>query len=231
MSQQGTAEPGQNGHIAPFFRCALCPEPALLTCIVEASALGVGDVRIYLCQKDYDLLLARQQTLLFRQEEEELAAASFEQARQAILNAAGQGYGGAFPPREQLWIALRAAEKRCETARRAYRDADDASQEGHLARLRVLRSAGVCLALALCIEERAQQDSASDSAVSGTIARVTMAFLRSGGLTIREKEITRNQVVASALAIMRARATGTEDEAAELVAVEKAMEAMGHKYS
>ncbi len=212
-----------------FFRCALCPAPALLTCAVETTALGLGDVRIYLCQKDYDLLLERQQAILQRQNEAQQATVRFEQAQQAILSAARQHYGGALPPRDQLQSGLNTAEKRYETSRQVYRDADDASQAGRQARLRVLHSAGVCLALALCIEARAQQDGTSDSAVSGTIARVTMAFLRSGGLTMREKEITRPEVVASALAIMRSRATQPEDEAAELSAVEAALEALGRE--
>lgn len=226
MSHQGTVEPGENGHADTYFRCALCPAPALLTRAVETTALGLGGVRIYLCQNDYDLLLARQQVLLLRQNEAEQAAERFEQAQQAILNAALQHYGGAFPPRDQLWSGLHTAEKRYETSRQVYRDADDASQAGRQARLRVLHSAGVCLALALCIEARAQQDGTSDSAVSGTLSWVTVAFL-SGGYTLREKEITRQEVVAAALAIMRYRAAQPEDEAAELAAIEAALAALG----
>jgi hypothetical protein len=225
MSRQRADVTKGNGHVNTYFLCALCPAPALLACVVETTAFGVGDVRIYLCQNDYSRLLTGQQARLDLQSNAEHAASKIAQTQQAILNAALQHYGGVWPPRDQLWRVYHVAEERYEEARRNYRATDDENPEGRLARLRTLHKAGECLALAMCVEARAKLDGTSDSAVSGALARMTMAFL-SGGLVMRRKEITRPEVVAAALAIMRVRARQSEDEAVELVAVEESLESL-----
>lgn len=221
-----------NGHVDGFetsFRCGLCQAPALLTCMVTMTAFGLGEVRVYLCQLDYDQFLVRHRALLDRQDESARAQARFEQAQQAIVTAALQHYGGTLPRRDQLWSAHRTAQERYGKSRVAYRYADDANPEERHVRLKVLHRAGVCLALAMCIEARAQQEQTCDTAVMGTLDRLTMAFLSPGGLTIRGKEITRDEVVAAALAIMRYRAARAEDEVAELGAVEAALQALGRE--
>src|SRR5260370_26948964 len=96
-TQPGRSAHTGNGHVDTYFRCARCPAPALLTCAVETTAFGLGEVRVYLCQHDFDLLLANQQASMDRQAEAEQARALFEQEQQAIRAAALRHFGGAFP--------------------------------------------------------------------------------------------------------------------------------------
>jgi hypothetical protein len=203
--------------------CALCGiAPARIEYGVQATALGLGEITVYLCQADYMGLLERQRASQARDNERERRQEHFEQVRQQIEATGLRLYGGQWPPRLTLLEEYKETGKQHDQARSSYRLADDSKDEGHLARLRVLHKAGLCLYQGICIEAVAALEGKGDSVVSGFLTSATYAFMRKGGHIIAEKTITREQIIAACLAVLCYRETHPEaSEDDELAAIDR----------
>jgi hypothetical protein len=186
--------------------CAICGTAAALReCAIRTSAFGLGEIIVYLCQRDYKLVKAKLQAEETQLRDLEQERIEFQQMRQEVAALGLRLHGGHWPSRRALWDGHRNTEEQHAEARMAYQQADDNTDEGKMARLRVLRLAGLCLYEAICIEAVAALEETEDSAVSGTLTVVTYAFMRGGGLTFPEKTITRTQVIAAMLTVLRYR--------------------------
>jgi hypothetical protein len=204
----------------PCARCGMAP--ALLDCAIKVSAFGLGEMVVYLCRKDYEEVIAKQQRDEARSGEVEQERAHFQQMCQQVAAQGLRLHGGQWPPRQALWDEHASTGKQHDDARATYWRASDTTDEGKAARLRVLRLAGLCLYEAICIEAAAREEGARDSAVNSTLTRATYVFLKKG-LTIPGKQITRPQVIAAMWTVLHYRETHPEHEQEELTAIDREM--------